>query len=84
LGVLPITNQETTMATALQYGAIAAVISFGVVTVVTAVDSLRPKDPIKEHYERIDRECAKPTPDGRRRDIAWTDNDGSYVVCPRH
>lgn len=70
------------MATATEYGIIAGVISIAIVTTVTATHYLRPVDPIKARYDRIDTECAKPTPDGRRREIAWVDKDGSYVVCP--
>ena len=70
------------MATATEYGAIAAVISIGIITIVAATSYLRPVDPVKARYDRIDTECAKPAPDGRRREIAWVEKDGSYVVCP--
>ena len=70
------------MATATEYGVIAAVISIAIVTTVAATHYLRPLDPVKERYDRIDAKCAKPTLDGSRREIAWFNKDGSYVICP--
>lgn len=70
------------MATAIEYGAIAAVISVAIITTVAATNYFRPVDPVKARYDRINAECAKPTPDGRRREVAWIEKDGSYVVCP--
>lgn len=70
------------MATAAEYGAIAAVISVAIITTVAATNYLRPVDPVKARYDRIDVGCAKPTPDGRRREVVWIQEDGGYVVCP--
>mgnify|MGYP003395762675 CR=1 FL=1 len=70
------------MSTTTEWGTIATVIGIAIVTAVVATKYLRPVDPVKARYDRIDAECAKPTPDGRRREIAWFNKDGSYVVCP--
>jgi len=76
------------MATAIEYGTIAAVISVAIITTVAATHYLRPEDPVKVRYDRINTECAKPTTDGRRREVVWLaeminiDGKGGYVVCP--
>ena len=79
---VPVKPEEISMATATEYGAIAAGISIAIVTTVVAMSYLRPEDPVKARYDRIDAACAKPTSDGRRREIAWVEKDRSYVVCP--
>ncbi len=77
------------MATATEYGGIAAVISVAIITTIAAANYFHPVDPVKARYDRIDAECAKPRPDGGRREVVWIAEEmnltgkGGYVVCPR-
>ncbi len=75
------------MATAREYGAIAVIISVAIIGVVKSGDIKEYflPDPVKAHYEMLDRECAKPRPDGGRREIVYTgqkENYG-YFICSK-
>jgi len=77
------------MATVGEYAAIAAVISVGIIVAVKADDmkSYFLPDPVKARYEKIDRECAKPRPDGSRRQHVYMDDHDTnfgYAPCPQN
>jgi hypothetical protein len=70
------------MATAVEYGLIAAGISALVIGGVDGYNALKPVDPVKVRYNYIDTECAKRMPNGDRFEIARFP-DGNYAPCPR-
>lgn len=71
------------MASATEYGAIAGVVSLVIIggfALNQARDYFFP-DVVKARYEKIDRECARPRPDGGQRQIVVVDANGGYVPC---
>ncbi len=74
------------MATAIEYGAIAAGIAVAVIAIVQVANTVNASKPENVRAARIDEACKKPTPDNRRREIAWVETEnggkGGYVVCP--
>jgi hypothetical protein len=71
---------------AIQLGVMVAAIFATVAGGMKAAGYYQLKDPVAARYARIDTECAKPTPDGSRREIVYLDENnrnGGYVPCPR-
>lgn len=71
------------MATAIEYGIIAAAISAATIVVVSTV-APHLKDTAMTAVQVA---CKQPTPDGKSREIAWVEGKnagkGGYIICPR-